>query len=314
MSIWRGTPPGMLFCALGLLNATPGYASVQAGEGGGALSEERRLARRGHAGDETTYRIERENLALGDDGSVVSVVSTSGVLVRTLDAEVEPGVWTESVGWLEYRYGQSPAGVTAVPTLVEEARGVRYEVDPRADLATWLPAATRQEMTGPPAVMFTVLALDAWSWDAVLHALREVSAGVVTPGDTHSIRGWAEARDVGSAGSGSLGRYRLGAVEVSVVGLSRCQSETCLRLSFHADANEVSQQLTGMNISGREYFSGSADFSLSEGALVSGELWGPLVATFTSNGTAIPIAAVLQRVTIVRVGATRGATPGPSAR
>lgn len=265
------------------------------------LAEPVSLGRSGLAGEAVGYRISRENLTLGRDGSVIAVIETSGVLLRTLTEEVDDGLWIESVEWREYRYGQSgpaSAGVRTAP--VDGVKGLRYEVDPREPFGTWLSGAAWGEMAGPAATMFPVLALDAWSWDALFHELRRSGGGPVRAGETRRLAAWEESQTIAPQSTGATGRYRLGATDVTVVGVSRCQAELCLRLSFQANANEVTQELPGMEIGGREYFGGSADFSLENGALVTGELWGPLVATFTLNGSVAPIAAVLQRIRIER--------------
>ena len=266
-----------------------------------ALSEPVTLRRGGVAGESIGYRIARENLTLARDGSVLAVIEVAGLLSRTLVEEVEDGVWIESVEWREYRYGQvSPGPPGAGPAAVDGVAGLSYEVDPRETFSSWLDAATGREVTGPAAIMFPVLALDAWSWDALFHELRRATDGSAIAGETRRLEAWDESQTIGSESTGPTGRYRLGATFVTVVGVSRCQEELCLRLSFRADANEVTQELPGMEIDGHEYFGGSADFSLESGALVTGELWGPLVATFELNGSEAPIAAVLQRVRIER--------------
>lgn len=261
------------------------------------------LARIGRSADSTVYRIHRRNLALAADGSVFSVIEASGTLVRTLLEEVEDGVWRESVAWREYRYGQRGAGSpTAETRPVEEARNLTYVVDPRARYPDALRVPTQALEPGPEATLFSVLVLDAWSWDGLLHELRRAGHSRVRPGTVYSLEGWEAAREVGPDATGLEGRYRLSAMQVTVVGLAACGTVGgCLRLSFRTDANRVVQDVQGMQVDGREYFVGTADFSLGDGSLVSGAIFGPLIATFTANGAALPIGSVLQSVTIGRV-------------
>lgn len=287
---------------------------VLAGQTGGlnAQSDERdvspsveawRLDRIGQGGDTATYRIWRENLTVGRDGTVLSTIRASGMLTRTLTEEVASGVWRERVRWREYEYGEGAPGTAGTDLQpIVGAVGVTYEIDPREDPLSWLDAPVTDMTPGPASMLFTVLILDAWSWDGLIDELRRAGHHAVRPGETIALDAWDEARDTGSRTSGLSGRYRLGATEVTVVGLAACgDSRECLRLSFRVGPNEVIQEMPGIRISGQEFITGTADLSLDDGSLVRGELWGPLIATFQANGAALPVSGVLQRVTTTRI-------------
>lgn len=277
-------------------------AQVDEGDASSAV-DAWRLDRIGHDGDTATYRIWRENLTVGRDGTVLSTIEASGMLTRTLLEEVASGVWRERVSWREYEYGEGAPGTAGPdPQPIEEAVGVSYDIDPREDPLSWLNTPGTDMTPGPASMLFTVLVLDAWSWDGLIDELRRAGYNAVRPGETVALDAWSEARDTGSGTSGLSGRYRLGATEVTVVGLAVCgDSRECLRLSFRVGPNEVVQEMPGIKISGQEYIAGTADLSLDDGSLVRGELWGPLIATFHANGATLPVSGVLQRVTTSRI-------------
>jgi hypothetical protein len=262
-----------------------------------------RLDRVGHDGDTATYRVWRENLTLGRDGSVLSTIEASGVVTRTLVQEVATGLWRERVAWREYHYGEgAPGSAGPDPLPVTGGAGVGYEIDPGDDPLSWVNAPSTEIAPGPASVFFSVLALDAWSWDGLVYELRRAGHGTVHRGETITLDAWKEPRETGSVTDGVTGKYRLGVTDVTVIGRVGCgDSQDCLRLNFRVGPSEVVQEMPGIKISGHEYITGTADLSLDDGSLVRGELWGPMIAAFQANGSPLPVSAVLQRVTASRV-------------
>jgi hypothetical protein len=269
----------------------------------GTGAEAWRLDRIGHDGDTATYGVWRENLTMGRDGTVLSTMEASGVLTRTLVQEVATGLWRERVDWREYHYGEGALGSAGPdPLPVKGVVGVGYEIDPSDDPLSWVNAPSTEIAPGPASIFFAVLALDAWSWDGLVYELRRAGHGTVHRGETITLDAWKEPRETGSGASGLKGQYRLGVTDVTVVGRVGCgNSQDCLRLSFRVGPSEVVQEMPGIKVSGQEYIAGTADLSLDDGSLIRGELWGPMIAAFQANGSALPVSAVLQRVTTRRV-------------
>ena len=261
------------------------------------------ILRRGEPGETRRYQVTRVNRALSATGAVMLVSRADGILDRVLEKEVAPGQWTERFTWKEYRFGSGAVGATSVePSIFPAATGFSYQVDPRT---TDLESHSQPVVGMPPgesASLFAVLRLDTWGFEAGMSELRKLGRATLQIGEDIELGVSPGADRIGAEAGELEGTYKLGSHSLQVVGLTKCgDGETCLRLAFSAEGNAVKQDTPMVSLDGHEYFSGSVEFSVEDGRLVEGDLWGPLVATFTQSGAALPIAGVMQEVRIREV-------------
>jgi len=278
-----------------------------------ALNRPLDLTRKGKAGERREYQIKRVNLTLDRTGRVIGRMVAEARLSRTLIREEEPGVWAESCVWERFAVGQAmgPDGYPE-PTEVAAARGISYEFSPRTFDYVNPPAnfsRVGDEMTG---YLLKVLTMDAMGWDAVLLQLRDQRGAAAHIGDTWREVHW-EPWDITRVGAeGSAGQYRVGEMQVSLLGLTRFRGEPCALIWVSMEGNKVTQNLDTpqiqMRMDSTEYFRGEIAASLLDGHLVGMELWGPLpcVVEMGFGGqppTEQPIGAMLQQVSIWEVPA-----------
>lgn len=241
------------------------------------------LLRHGTPGTSTSYRLSRVNRMVDRRGRVMNVTEAHAVVDRRLVAEVEPGVWTEDFVWRAFRLGESPElpAPGAAPLL-------RQRIDPRSeellDTARAVPG-----LESEAELLFRVLVLDAWTWDAVVHDLRLAAGPEVRLGREFHMPGWDSARAIPLSGDAVV-HYRLAPIHARADGVTLCGEEPCLRVAFRVEGNEVTQHMGPVSIDGIESFRGAAYLSLRDGHLIRGEFWGPLLATMTTNPGTAPLA------------------------
>jgi hypothetical protein len=156
------------------------------------------LARHGNSGDSRTYSIRRENLTLGRQGEVLSVIAASAVIDRTLLVEIEEGVWSERMSWREFAYGQSAPGMKQ-PNLIPQTDlpPIEYEVDPQDRFPAGV-SGPAELGPGQEGVFLSILILDAWSWDGLLHQIRNSGARTVRVGEEISLHAWDDGMHISS--------------------------------------------------------------------------------------------------------------------
>jgi hypothetical protein len=179
---------------------------------------------------------------------------------------------------------------------------LRQRIDPRSvDLLDTMPEVTGMEPIA--AILFRVLILDGWTWDAVVHGLRMAAGPEVSLGREFVIPGWDSARVI-PLGVNAEVRYRLAPIRTRADGVTLCGDEPCLRVAFRIEGNEVEQHMGPMQIDGVESFHGAAYLSLHDGRLVRGELWGPFLSTLrpAPDAEPTPTSGFLTEVVMEEVG------------
>jgi len=269
------------------------------------------LTRKGKAGDRHRYQIKRINLTVDRRGKVAGRMVAEGQIARTLVREAEPGLWVEQCEWERFAVAQG-MGPNDYPTPQERpgARGISYEFSPRTFDYVNPPAdfaRVGDEMSG---YLLKVLTMDAMGWDSILLSLRDESGGKVQIADGSRQSEWEPWDITRVGGEGVVGRYHVGEMQVSVVGLTRFRGEPCVLIWLSMEGNEVSQKIDtpqfAMDMQSTEYFRGEIAASLLDGRVVAMELWGPLPCVMKMGfggqpATEQPIGAFIQQVSMWEV-------------
>lgn len=272
------------------------------------------LTRKGKPGIQHRYQIKRINLTVDREGKVINRMVAEGELSRTLLREAEPGVWVERCRWERFAAAQG-IGPKDYPDPQElpKARGISYEFFPRTFDYINPPADFARVGNELMGYLLKVLTMDASGWDAILLALRDEFGGKVRIGDTWRQTEW-EPWDITRVEDKELaGRYHVGEMQISIVGLTRFHGEPCVLIWFSMEGNEVTQKMDtpqlALNMKSTEYFRGALAASLLDGRLVAMELWGPLpcVMEIGFGGkppTEQPIGAIIQQVSMWEIPST----------
>ncbi len=278
------------------------------------------LTRRGKAGERRVYEIKRTNLTVDREGKPLNRMIAEGRISRTLLREAEPGLWVERCAWERFASAQG-AGPNDVPVPKEllGGRTIAFEFSPR-DFDFINPPADfgilGNEVLG---YLLKVLTMDATGWDAILLAVREEFGGKPKIGDTWRQSDWKPLDITRVGGEGSVGQYRIGEMQVSVIGLTRLQGQPCALLWISMEGNGVTQAMDtpglAMDMKSTEYFRGEIAASLLDGHLVGMELWGPLpcVMKMGFGGQPLkeqPIGAIIQQLSMWEVPAGPEKTDG----
>lgn len=266
------------------------------------------LTRKSKSGTQHHYQIKRTNLTVDREGKVLNRMVAEGQLSRTLLREAEPGVWVERCVWERFAAAQG-MGPKEYPTPKEllEGQGISFEFSPRTFDYINPPADFGRLGEDVAGYMLKVLTMDAMGWDAVLLGLRDEFGGKVHIGDTTRQTNW-EPWDISRvSGEGTVGRYQVGEMQVSVVGLTRFHGEPCLLIWISMEGNEVTQKMDtpqlALDMKSTEYFRGEIAASLLDGHLMAMELWGPLPCVLKMGfggqpAKEQPIGAIIQQVSM----------------
>jgi hypothetical protein len=272
------------------------------------------LSRRGKAGETRRYRIHRENVMYDPIGHPANRMVADGTIERVLLREAEPGLWTERITWTQFAaaYTQTP-DQAPVPKEVPGAAGLSYEFSPETFDYVNIPADFGGIQDPMSAYLIKVMAMDFSGFDALANTLRIAPGGQVQVGTTEVEPRWQQTTEITQpAGKDRAGRYRLGEMTVSVMGITRRSGEPCALIWFGAEGNDVSHDLSAgpmtMSFHGTEHFWGELAVSLNDGRVVAGELRGPLpwVMKMGMNGEEpeqVPVAGVIQQVSLWEVPA-----------
>ncbi len=276
-----------------------------------ALNEPISLSRKGKPGEVRRYDLKRVNLTVDREGRPLNRMIAEGRISRTLVREAEPGVWVERCVWESFAAAQGMGPNSyPVPKEILGDKRLAFDFSPRAFDYINPPvdfAGLGNEVFG---YLLKVLTMDAAGWDAILIAMRDHFGGQVRIGDTWRQSDW-QPLDITRVGAeGNVGQYRIGEMQVSVMGLTRSQGSPCVLIWVSMEGNRVTQnmdtpQLT-MKMRSTEYFRGEIAASLLDGHLVSMELWGPLPCTMEMGmggrpATQQPFGAILQQVSMREV-------------
>ncbi len=287
---------------------------VSKGDWAKCLDAKLDLTRRGKVGETRRYRIHRENVMYDPIGRPANRMVADGTIERVLLRETEPGWWTERFTWTRFSAGQGQ-GPTDVPALQEipGATGLSYEFSPKTFDYVNIPADFSGIQDPIAAYLIKVIAMDFSGFDALANTFRTASGEPVQIGMAKVEPRWEQSTDITQATSkDTAGRYRLGEMTVSVMGVTRRNGEPCALIWFGAEGNDVSHDLSAgpmaMNFHGTEHFWGEMAVSLRDGHIVGGELRGPLpwVMKMGMNGEEpkqMPIAGVIQQVSLWEIPA-----------
>ncbi len=239
------------------------------------------LSRRGKPGDSYRYKIKRINLSLNRQGKVVHRMVAEGELSRTLLREAEPGIWVERFEWERFA-AAGGTGPMDYPSLQElpKARGISFEFSPRTFDYVNPPADFARVENEAVGFLLKVLTQDAAGWDGILKAIRDEFGNKVHIGDTFRQTKWEPWDITPVEDKDSAGSYKVGEMQVSVVGLTRFSGEPCVLIWVSMEGNDVTQKMdtpqVALNMKSTEYFRGEIAASLIDGRLVAMEIWGPL--------------------------------------
>lgn len=233
------------------------------------------------------YALTRSNLAVDRRGAVLSREITS-VAFRRLpldDAGKARFVW-------ESFTAQRIAGGASEKRNIPLPRGASFDLDPAAfDLS--LIAATPAPETS--ATEFRVLLIDAVMWDNLRMQIwrdSEVEVGrqisMDLPTDEQPVPG---------------GTYQFGRGSLRIAGVTRVRGEPCLLVNFALEGSRMSIETEAIAFEGEEFFRGDLALSLRDGRVVSGHLWGPVIATFRQGEQELPLGGVVQYVTLTELPA-----------
>ncbi len=282
---------------------------VSKGEWARCLDAKFDLSRRGKVGETRRYRIHRENVMYDSIGHPANRMVADGTVERVLLREAEPGWWTERFTWTQFA-AQQGQGPTEAPTPEEVpgAAGLSYEFSPKSFDYVNIPADFSGIQNPMAAYLIKVMGMDFSGFDALANTLRIAFRDRVQIGMTKIEPRWQQGADITQATSkDTAGRYRLGEMTVSVMGITRRNGEPCALIWFGAEGNDVSHDFSAgpmaMNFHGTEHFWGELAVSLKDGHVVGGELRGPLpwVMKMGMNGEEpkqMPVAGVIQQVSL----------------
>jgi hypothetical protein len=285
------------------------------------LNEPVNLARRGKAAEERRYQIKRVNLTVDRRGKVVSRMVAEGDLSRKLVREVEPGVWAEQCEWQRFAAAQG-TGPDSFPNLQElpGARGLSYEFSPLTFDYVNPPVDFARVGDETLGYLLKVLTMDVMGGDAVLGVIRDELKSKVRIGDTSRQTQFAPWDITRVGGEGTVGRYHVGEMQVSVMGLTRVHGEPCVLIWLSMEGNEVNQKMEtpqlSLDMQSTEYFRGEVSASLLDGRVVGMELWGPLPSVMKMGfggqpPVEQPIGAIIQQVSMWEVPAAQASeAPG----
>lgn len=249
-----------------------------------ALNQEFSLARKGKAGEQHRYQFRRQNLLLDRQGRVMQRTVFEGALVRTLQEEKQPSIWAERLQWERFGMGQSQ-GPNNKPVVKELPGAKDFAFDFFPPTFNYLNPPGDYTRLGDPMAGYglKVAMMDVCGFDALLMFMSEGMHGLQI-GQTVTSAPWQQGQAItATEGAAVAGQYSLGAMTVSVAGLTRRGGEPCLLLWFTAEGNDVTQDVDNpqikMHMKATEYFRGTMAVSLRDGRVVGGELWGPLPGT-----------------------------------
>jgi hypothetical protein len=288
--------------------------AVTKGQWAKCLDAKLDLSRRGKVGETRRYRIHRENMMYDPIGRPASRMVADGTIERVLLRETEPGRWTERFTWTQFAAGQGQGPTEApVPQEVAGAAQLSYEFSPKTFGYVNIPADFSGIQDPVAAYLIKVVAMDLSGFDALANTLRTAPDEPVQIGMTKVEPRWQQGIDITQATSkDTAGRYRLGEMTVSVMGITRRNGEPCALIWFGAEGNDVSHDFSAgpmaMSFHGTEHFWGEMAVSLEDGHIVGGELRGPLpwVMKMGMNGEEpkqMPVAGVIQQVSLWEIPA-----------
>jgi hypothetical protein len=278
-----------------------------------ALNQEFGLVRTGKAGEQRRYQFRRENLTLDREGRIIQRMLFEGTLRRTLQEERQPGVWAERIEWERFGAAQSqgPKDRPVVKDL-PGAKGFTFDFFPPT--FDYLNPPGDYTKLGDPMMGYSlkVVMMDVAGFEALRKAAQEDGARALRIGETKTMPRWQQSMRIRPGeGAGGGGDYLLGALTVSVAGVTRRNGEPCLLLWFTAEGNDVTQDVENpqmtMHMHGTEYFRGTLAASLVDGRVVAGELWGPLPTVMKMGfggqpATEQPMSGFMQQVSMWEVG------------
>lgn len=266
------------------------------------------LGQEGRPGTTLRYLVRRENRTLDRQGRTAGWTVAEGVVARTLLEELEPGIWRERFEWTRYAFAEAQ-GMEERPEPVDrpEVAGTAFEAVPRTSDHGQLPEVETGAAGKDNAMMILgIMGLDALTWDGMMGLL------LADLGDRAHLGARAErAAEPEALELGTGMRYRIGATEVEVAGVTRVDAEPALLVSFQVDGARLEHQAEvgamSLDIRGTEFFAGQATFSLDDGRLLEGELWGPVISRteLTPAGAEpreLPVGGTLQRVWMREIG------------
>ena len=271
------------------------------------------LTRKAKRGDQHRYEIKRVNLTVDREGKVLTRMIAEGLISRTLLREAEPGIWVENCVWERYAaaQGMGPNAYPVPKDLLGEMR-VSFEFSPRTFDYVNPPADFTGFDDEALGYMLKVLTMDVMGWDAVLLSLRDEFGSKLQIGDISRQVDWEPWDITAVAGEGNVGQYRVGEMQLSIIGLTRFHGEPCVLIWVSMEGNEVTQKLdtpqVALNMKSTEYFRGEIAASLLDGRLLGMEIWGPLPCDMEMGfggqpPNEQPIGAIIQQVSIWEVAA-----------
>jgi hypothetical protein len=271
------------------------------------------LSRKGRPGENRLYEIKRINLSVDREGRVLNRMVAEGRISRTLLREAEPGIWEEQCVWERFAAAQGmKADDYPVPQDLLGDKTIPFEFSPRTFDYINPPgdfASLGQETF---AYMLKVLTMDAAGWDSVLLALRDEFGGQVHIGDISRQVDWAPWDISQVGGEGTVGQYKVGEMQYSVVGLTRFRGEPCVLIWISMEGNRVTMEMdtpqVAIDMKSTEYFRGEIAASLLDGHLAAVEIWGPLPCVMKMGfgggaATEQPIGAIIQQVSMWEIPA-----------
>ncbi len=285
-------------------SATPGDGTLDRVLGGRFA-----LERRGVPGEVRRLLVRRENRAVDRRGTTIGWTVAEGVVERTLLEKVEAGAWLERVAWKRFAFAEVQ-GSSAKPAAADEpaAAGTSFTtVTGRYDPGSW-PKVADGSLEGRAGSTLAILGLDAVTWDAFAGLLSGSFGGSVSIGSSARQSGHDEA--VAEVARGT--RYSIGEAEVRVRGVTVIGDEAALLVNFLVSGSRLTVEREfgagRLHIRGTEYFNGWGAFSLADGRVLEGELYGPLISTTELGATGgelteLPVGGAVQRVWIRELAA-----------